>query len=130
LAGEPPCRSETAFAVALKHVQAAPPALQRIRPDLPAELCAVVHKMMAKKPEERYQTGRDLLRDLTRVREGISGGGSAPQLFSDLGETPKTVVEMPLSGGRRRLLPVAAAVSLVLATLAGAGFGWYYRLSA
>jgi len=59
--------------------------------------------MMTKKPEERYQTGRDLLRDLTRVRDGISGGGSAPQLFSDLGETPKTVVEMPLPAGREEL---------------------------
>ncbi|HLW64303.1 MAG TPA: protein kinase [Gemmataceae bacterium] len=73
LAGEPPFRGNTAFDVAIKHVADEPPPLASFRPDLPADLCAVVHKMMAKKPEDRYQNCRDILRDLARLRENPGG---------------------------------------------------------
>ena len=46
LSGEPPYRGKSAFEVALQHVKGEPTPLGIIRPDLPAELCAVVHKMM------------------------------------------------------------------------------------
>ena len=73
LAGQPPFDGATAFEVAMKHVRDEPPPLASVRPDLPAALCAVVHKMMAKDPANRHQTGKELLRDLARVREGLSG---------------------------------------------------------
>src|SRR5262245_13134009 len=72
-AGEPPFRGASAFEVALKHVREEAPPLQSIRPDLPPDLCAVVHKMMAKDPAERYQSGKDLLKDLALLRESIGG---------------------------------------------------------
>jgi len=81
LAGEPPFQGKTAFDVALKHVQEEPPPLSAYRPDLPPELCALVHKMMAKRPEQRYQSVREILRDLNRIREQINhaaGTGKAP----------------------------------------------------
>ncbi len=73
LAGQPPFDGATAFEVAMKHARDEPPPLASIRPDLPEALCAVVHKMLAKDPAHRYQTGRELIRDLARVREGLSG---------------------------------------------------------
>lgn len=72
LAGEPPFRGDHAFEVALKHVRSEPTALQDQRPDLPPELCALVHKMMAKEPAQRYQTCRDLLKDLARLRQQVT----------------------------------------------------------
>src|SRR5262249_33977747 len=45
LAGQPPFRGKTAFEVAVQHVQAEPPPLAQVRPDLPPEVCALVHKM-------------------------------------------------------------------------------------
>lgn len=72
LAGEPPFKGQTPFEVALKHVQDQPLPLADVRPDLPPELCAIVSKMMAKKPDDRYQTAREVLRDLTRVKESLS----------------------------------------------------------
>jgi len=86
LAGHPPFRGETAFEVALAHVQKEPEPLSKIRPDLPEALCAIVHKMMAKAPEARYQTGRDLLRDLIKVRESLQTGqhtGMLPSIQVD-----------------------------------------------
>ena len=74
LAGEPPFRGATAFDVALKHVQEQPRPLAEMRPDLPADLCGMVHKMMAKNPDDRYQSAREILRDLAKVRDGISVG--------------------------------------------------------
>jgi serine/threonine-protein kinase len=73
LAGEPPFKGTTAFEVAVQHVRDVPPPLQSIRPDLPGDLCALVHKMMAKNPDDRYQSCRDLLKDLAHVRESLNG---------------------------------------------------------
>jgi serine/threonine-protein kinase len=123
LAGRPPFRGETAFEVALQHVQTEPVPLEKVRPDLPAALCAIINKMMAKKPHDRYQTGREVLKDLVRLRDGLPA-------------TPGTVTvsaagtqrALPLVGrlmaGRRWLLPVAVVLSLVLAAALGAALGW------
>jgi serine/threonine protein kinase len=80
LAGHPPFQGESPFEVALQHVRAEPKPLTEIRPDLPALLCAIVHKMMAKDPAGRYQTGRELLKDIALLRESLSGqtGVAAP----------------------------------------------------
>lgn len=77
LAGEPPFRGSSAFEVALKHVQEQPRPLSDLRPDLPAELCGMVHKMMAKNPGDRYQSAKDVLRDLVKLRDGLTGVSAA-----------------------------------------------------
>jgi serine/threonine-protein kinase len=72
LAGRPPFDGDTALAVALQHLRNEPKRLEGLRPDLPDGLCRVVHKMLAKKPEERYQRAVDLLRDLKGLQiEGL-----------------------------------------------------------
>lgn len=71
LAGEPPFRGASAFDVALKHVQEQPRPLSDLRPDLPPDVCAMIHKMMAKNPDERYQSAKDVLRELVKMREAL-----------------------------------------------------------
>ncbi|HEV3435783.1 MAG TPA: serine/threonine-protein kinase [Gemmata sp.] len=78
LAGEPPFRGATAFDVALKHVQDQPQPLGELCPDLPADLCGMIHKMMAKNPNDRYASAREILRDLAKVRDGLSLSGGGP----------------------------------------------------
>lgn len=73
LAGRPPFEGDNAFAVALQHIQADPPPLQSFRPDLPEQVCALVHKMMAKRPEERFQTPAELLRAVVSLEEQLHG---------------------------------------------------------
>src|SRR5262249_10653218 len=71
-AGEPPFRGATAVEVALQHIGGQVPQLAAPRPALPPAVCAVVHRMMARRPEDRYQTARELLRDIAKLREGMS----------------------------------------------------------
>ena len=42
--------------------------LENLRPDLPARLCRIVHKMLAKEPDERFQSPRDLLKELRALK--------------------------------------------------------------
>jgi serine/threonine-protein kinase len=148
LAGQPPFRGQSAFEVALQHVRAEPEPLTSVRPDLPAELCAVVHKMMAKRPEDRYQSCRELLADLSRLREGpvgaqaggvvtqrLASSGAVPLVDSDSGAqagtagrvtglVPGATTGAPAARPRRRWLPWAVAGSVLLAATGGAALGW------
>jgi serine/threonine-protein kinase len=113
LAGEPPFQGKTAFDVALKHVQEEPPPLSAYRPDLPPELCAMVHKMMAKRPEQRYQSVREILRDLNRIREQVSQTGgtgkAAPEMHLSLSglriESPNSQNQAPLPSSQQATAP-------------------------
>jgi eukaryotic-like serine/threonine-protein kinase len=70
-AAVPPFRGETPLEVAYQHVHNEPPPLGALRPDLPAELCAVVHRMMAKKPEDRYKTAGEVVRAIEQLRQQL-----------------------------------------------------------
>jgi len=149
LAGQPPFRGQTAFEVALQHVRSEPPPLASVRPDLPAELCAMIHKMMAKNPADRYQTGRELIVEVSRLREALNGvhqeGGGATQVRGAsavlsgteaesgprpalpariTGQMPAAQTGNPLVRPLRRWLPWAVAASVVLAATGGATLGW------
>ena len=71
LAGVPPFRAENGLALAMKHVHEQPVSLAVHRPDLPPDLVALVMKLMAKDPKDRYQTAEEMLRDLARIRKAI-----------------------------------------------------------
>lgn len=67
LAGRPPFEGDSPLAVAVQHLRNEPPRLETLRPDLPAALCQIVHRMMAKNPEDRYQKPSDILKDLRQL---------------------------------------------------------------
>jgi serine/threonine protein kinase len=71
LTGQPPYPGTTLAEKLVKHQQAEPPALEQFRKDLPGALPAVVRKMLAKRPEDRYQTPADVAAALA-VPLGIS----------------------------------------------------------
>lgn len=131
LAGQPPFQGNTAFEVAVQHVNKPPPPLAKVRPDLPEALCAIVHKMMAKDPAQRYQTGRDLLRDIVRLREGVGATSAQPAISVEtpalsLDESGQETATLPPTASRRWLIGGVAG-SLVLAGLIGAGLAWVER---
>ncbi|MBI1913473.1 MAG: serine/threonine protein kinase [Planctomycetes bacterium] len=125
--GEPPFRGNTAFEVALQHVRDEPVPLTKVRPDLPLELCAVIHKMMVKDPAQRYQTCRDLLKDIVRVRDTLNGvTGHLPLSTTGLVAEPASSTKALTVAPRRRLL-VALVLTLLAAGVAGAGLGLWHQ---
>ncbi len=56
LAGSPPFRGGNVYQLLMAHQSTEAKALNLVRPDVPVELAAVVAKMMAKDPKDRYQT--------------------------------------------------------------------------
>jgi eukaryotic-like serine/threonine-protein kinase len=66
--GRPPFSGATAAGVfdAILHGEPQPPS--RVREDLPSELTRVIMKLLEKERELRYQTARDLVVDLTRLK--------------------------------------------------------------
>lgn len=148
LAGEPPYRGNTAFEVAMKHVHETPKPLSEFRPDLPPDLCGMVHKMMAKIPADRYQSAREILRDLPRVREGmglsatqaapVAGPAHAPTVLSLSGSSSSEAVgpsgstlalipqARPIAWGRWFALTAACAIAIA----GGASvYGWLHPVS-
>ncbi|MCA9167949.1 MAG: serine/threonine protein kinase [Planctomycetales bacterium] len=95
LVGRPPFQGETPLAVAVQHLQNPPPDLAQLRPDVPTELRAIVQRLLAKKPDERYPNAAELIRDLRQIAADIPGtelpsGDSA--IWSGIG-SPATMLE-------------------------------------
>ena len=68
-AGRPPFEGDSPIQVAWKHVHTPPTPLvdAALNPELPRELLDIIHKALAKKVEDRYQTAGEILRDLRGV---------------------------------------------------------------
>jgi serine/threonine protein kinase len=132
LAGHPPFSGLNPMEVALQHVHDEPHPLAQIRPDLPPALCAIVHKMMAKPRENRYQTGRELIKDLALLREtlaGVTSQHAAQIVLPRSGPVPTAApsVSPPQpgkTGPGKDWLRWAAVCSIGLAFLGGAFGAW------
>lgn len=59
-AGQPPFPGKNPMTVAVQHLKEDPKPLQSLRADLPKEMCDVIHRMMSKKPTDRFQTPAEL----------------------------------------------------------------------
>jgi WD40 repeat protein len=64
LTGQPPFPKGTVVQKVMAHTQREPQSIQELRPDLPAGLDAVVRRMMAKSPGDRYQTPAEVWAEL------------------------------------------------------------------
>jgi serine/threonine-protein kinase len=140
LAGAPPHSGDTALAVALHHLNTPPKPLENVRTDLPSGFARVIHRMMAKRPEQRYQTPHELLADLRSLagQAAAEGWGEGPEGWSlaewmaSADDRSRTAAELSqlmqqsakLDRSRWRLSGSAAiiAAALVLGALAAIAF--------
>jgi hypothetical protein len=125
LAGATPFRRETEVAVLWAHMREDPPPLSEVRPDLPRELDGVLAKAMAKAPEDRYGSCRELVANLRQALGVAAVETYAGRTVDEPERRPvaagRTAVLARREGSRRRLLPAAltAAAALVLGGIAG-----------
>lgn len=66
LTGHPPFAEGTLPQRLMAHVKQPPPSVYRDRPDAPRDLVEICMRMMAKKPEQRYQSAREVADVLAR----------------------------------------------------------------
>ncbi|HEY2841813.1 MAG TPA: hypothetical protein VGJ26_21825, partial [Pirellulales bacterium] len=140
LTGAPPFRGDTALAIAVQHLKTQPERIENLRPDLPPALCRMIHKLLAKDPQARYEGARELLKDLQALqapggaeawpdetadasseeRGAPAGAGESTQRLAAVMQTSSRPVV-----GRRRLALFCAA--LLLAFSAGGLAAWATR---
>lgn len=120
LTGAPPFRGENAVSVAVKHLHEHPQSLGEVRADLPAAVCQMVERMIAKRPEDRYGDAGTIVNDVRKLAKAIRTGESVDDLIGDAETTTTSPV--------RRPIPVLAGMCL-LVFLVTSGIGWYSRAS-
>jgi serine/threonine protein kinase/WD40 repeat protein len=70
IAGRLPFAAESPTAMIFQHAYEPPPPLALAAPDVPPPLAALVHRLLAKSPDERYATCEELLDDLRAIAAG------------------------------------------------------------
>ena len=101
LTGKPLFEGETLVEKILAHRQKPVPSLQSIRPDVPQALDFVFKKMVAKRPEQRYASMREVIRELERLLAGSSLRGTstsarvASAAETRIGQPPAGVGQVP-----------------------------------
>jgi tRNA A-37 threonylcarbamoyl transferase component Bud32 len=102
------------------------PALQGLRPNLPAALQRIVARCLRKEPKDRYPDARSLTEDLRALRRETESGQARPfSLRERLGDAVENVahlspVQYAWIGGAAVLL--AGAVYLLASNVGGGGF--------
>jgi serine/threonine protein kinase len=76
LCGQPPYRGPNAMATLMMHQNEAVPSILRALPEqqLPQSVDLLLAKMMAKRPENRYQSMEQFMHDLERIKQGKAIG--------------------------------------------------------
>jgi serine/threonine-protein kinase len=110
LTGQPPYPGGNLAQKVAKHLHAAAPAVEQVRLEVPAPVAAVVGKMLAKRPEDRYQTPAEVATALAPLCARLPG----PGFFQRLGWPGPRLRLAPLLR-RRKLL--GTVVGVILASL-------------
>lgn len=126
-AGRPPFRGETAIAIAMKQVNSQPAPLIKRRPDLPPAVCNLIHRMMAKKPEDRFPDAGVLLAEIKRIAKALQsdqGEVSLSAFDAVTGEVePPVRVKKSRPPWKKKQFVALGLVFLIL----GSAVGWGAR---
>jgi len=76
LTGQLPFISNEPLELVHAHIAKEPTPIQQLVPSLPSAVVAIVHKLMAKNAEDRYQSGKGLLADLQQCLEQLNNTGA------------------------------------------------------
>jgi serine/threonine-protein kinase len=104
LAGQPPFAEGTPTEKVLRHRSDQPPPLQALRPDVPTPVAAVVARLMAKDPADRFPTAAAVAAALAPL--AVYPCGSQPVTIRVRPRRPSTGAETPYAADRSTM-PVA-----------------------
>jgi len=101
--GQRPFTGETSISIISSIVKDTPKTVTEFNPALPREFARIIRRALAKDPEHRYQTAKDLRNDLQTLRDDLASGELSAS---------------PVPPGERRGLRPAMYASLGVASLA------------
>ena len=108
--GDRPFKGDTSVSLLSSIVKDTPPIVTSVRPDVPRDLAQIIRRTLAKDPERRYQSAKDVRNELEDLRQELQSGevqaGVAP------------IAARPARGGMAAWIAAAAAVGVL--TIAGA----------
>lgn len=94
LTGQPPFPDGNIQNKLHDHINSPPPNPRQINSNVPEAYVAVIHQLMAKRPQDRYQTPADLIDDLDQV------AGAASNLNAELFDEPTPKASPKSKSGR------------------------------
>jgi serine/threonine-protein kinase len=120
LVGHPPFTGPTPVSVVMAHIQEPLVPLATLRPDLPAALCTIVERLLAKRPDDRFQSPGDLLQAVEEVEATVTPRGrrSAAPLEWSAGDAAWVLAGTDDSGAAAVAAPAAAPLRARAATVA------------
>lgn len=95
--GRPPFRAETSYGILRRITDSEPRPIREINPEVPTWLCAVIEKLHAKSPDERYQSAGEVSELLGRCLAHLQQPDTQP-----LPETLATIARRASEGRRLR----------------------------
>jgi serine/threonine protein kinase len=107
--GDVPFNAPQPLDLALLHMSEPPPMPRDLRPEINPELEVVILKALAKKPEERYQTGAQLAEALGKSLKARSAASLLAKRSTAPRQTIPQLVALKLGG--QPLPPIPAAVA-------------------
>lgn len=107
LTGKTPYTGTSATEVLKSQVMDPLPAIHDLNPNVPEGVCALVERLAAKKPEDRYQSATEVIEEIKRLQAGLDLGkdriaGSETMILQRLAKgerTPAAGVSTPDHGG-------------------------------
>jgi serine/threonine-protein kinase len=119
LAGRAPFPGGSLAEKLLRHQQQEPESLARLCPGLPSGLAAVIHKMLAKRPQDRFQTPAEAAAALTPFvmpgQQRVEGSSASTRTWAPCPDADDTETKaLPAVHGRWIVGGVAALVLVVL----------------
>jgi serine/threonine protein kinase len=116
--GRGPFLGETAAVVFDGILREPPQPPAKLNPELPPELERIIGKALEKDREERYQTARDLLVDLKRLKRQLISGSASGSVAAITAASPRIATNKKLVWGLG-LTGVAALAVVLLPVVAG-----------
>ena len=129
LTGRVPFEIEIPADVSARHAAGPPPHPREVNPEVPEDVDALVMRLLATDPEDRYGSAAQLVKELRRIRDGLSPAVSPKDdaTTSAMGTAPAPTLPAPgvaAPRGRRwgLILPALALIALLIAV--GGAVGW------
>jgi len=91
LTGHPPFVEKNPVRLAMRHASESPQPVAELVADIPAELSAAIDTMLAKSPEDRFQSMEDVIRELEAFAEPSEGEEPPPMEFLAWLQEPEPV---------------------------------------